>query len=236
MVMLSDATTTNLEVIESKGVKLPIDPSVMSEHLQEVIRAGHYEKGEAKHLTEIVEPGERVLELGGGIGFLSALIGLTGRAEKIAVVEANPALIPLIRMTHRLNGVDAEVIHGAAVADLTATVLRFSIDVDFWASSLKPRKSKGVKSVIEVPAVALQTLLKIYRPTFMIVDVEGSEVDLLCGTADLGSVKKLIVEVHEKAIGPAGIKRLFDGMSAAGFYMDVRSVQPGVVLFRRLPE
>ena len=143
--VMGELVAPSLEVIEVRGVKLPIDPTIMSEKMQGVVRTGDYENGEAKTVARILEPGDRVLELGGGMGYLSALIGTLGLAEHIATVEANPQLIPIIRATHALNGVKAEVIHGAAVADKTAETLQFSLDADFWASTLKPQKQKRIR-------------------------------------------------------------------------------------------
>lgn len=223
------------EVIEVRGVRLPVDPTIMSEVIQDVVRRGEYENGEAKSVARILEAGDRVLELGGGIGYLSALIGTLGLADHIVTVEANPALIPVIRATHALNGVKAEVIHGAAVADEAAEPLRFSLDEHFWASSLTPRKQKGIQSMVEVPAAVLGELVRAHRPTFLIVDVEGSEVELLTRAEDIAGVNKVLIEVHDKAIGPHGVKQLFDFFSAAGFYLDVRLSVYGIMLFRRLP-
>ncbi len=103
------------EIVELQGVRIAIDPAIMSDKIQRQIRNGKYERGEARNLPEIIEPGERLLELGGGIGFLSALAALQRRAEVIVVIEANPELIPVIRETHRLNGVTAQVLNAAVV-------------------------------------------------------------------------------------------------------------------------
>lgn len=233
---MSEAAEATLEVVESLGIKVPIDRSVMSDTMRHVIRKGEYEKGEAKNLYRIVEPGERVLELGGGIGFLSSVIGRLQCAEKIVTVEANPELIPLIHTTHRLNGVEAEVIHAAAVGDEAIGSVSFSLDLDFWASGIKARKAKMVRTVVEVPALALGALVRTYRPTMLIADVEGTEIELFQRPSDIDGVQKVLVEVHDKMIGPRGIKQLFDFFSAAGFYVDVRLTIYGVVLFRRLEQ
>jgi len=227
-------TEAAFEIVESMGVKLPIDPTVVSPAVAESIRAGNYEKSEAKNLARIVEPGDRVLELGGGLGYLSAVISRMDRAEAIVVVEANPGLIPLIRITHGLNGASVLVVHAAVVADDDVQSLPFPVEADFWASGLAPRKGKIVQQIVEVPAISLSRLVAAHRPTMMIIDVEGSEAELLSRVEDLAGVHAVLIEVHEKVIGPAGVKRLFDFFSAAGFYVDVRLISTRVVVFRRL--
>ncbi len=231
---MPELTDAVCEVVESMGVRLPVDPQIMSEVMCQTIRSGRYEKSEAKNLPSVVEPGERVLELGAGIGFLSAVIAGLGRAEAIVAVEANPELIPLIHKTHALNGVRAAVIHAAVVADDAGKTVSFPIAEDFWSSSLAPRKGVEMRDVVEVPAISLRRLIEAHRPTLLIVDVEGSELELFSRPEDLEGVRAVLMEVHQKIIRPAGVKRLFDFLSAAGFYVDVRQLSPEVVLFRRL--
>ena len=104
------------EIVDLHGVRVPIDPGVMSEMMQSVIRSGKYEASEAARVPKLIEDGERVLEIGGGIGYLSALIARENKAEAIVVFEANPGLIRLIETTHRLNGVQAVVRHEIIMA------------------------------------------------------------------------------------------------------------------------
>ncbi len=46
-----------------------------------VLREGSYEKGEAVQISKIVQPGERIVEIGGGIGFISSLAARQGTVE-----------------------------------------------------------------------------------------------------------------------------------------------------------
>jgi FkbM family methyltransferase len=223
-----------LETTEMMGVRLPLDPSVMSPLILKTLRAGEYERGEAKNLPNLLEPGERLLELGGGIGFLSALAGIQGKTEAITVVEANPALIPLIHATHALNGVEATVINGAVVGERRSETTSFCVAEDFWASSLSPRKSHALSHRVEVPTIAVMDLVREHRPTMMIIDVEGGETDLF-PALQLDGVRLVVMELHEKVIRRAGVKTVFDGLAGQGLYYNTHFSMKGVVVFTRAP-
>ncbi len=227
-----DLSLDACEVIEHRGVKLPIVPGVMSEDMQAFLRAGEYENSEAKQLPGLVEPGERLLELGGGIGFLSTLVAQK-QAAAIVVYEANPELIDVIKATHRLNGVASVVRNAVAAPVKTAETAPFYLHNNFWASSLTPFKAKNLRRVVDVPIVALGEVLREHAPTLLVVDIEGGEVDLLAG-GELHGVRKVYMELHPKVIGQVGVKLVFDRLSAQGFAYDTDHSRAGVVLFRRV--
>lgn len=227
------ATIDDLEIIEIQGVKLPLDPEVMSPTLIEALRTGEYERAEGKKLAKMIEPGERVLELGAGIGFLSSLVAATGQAEKIVAVEANPALIPLMRRTHALNGVGAEVVHAAVVGEKTSDTVRFTLDEDFWASSIKPKKRQYLRGFVDVPTAAIGDLIRDHGPSFLIIDIEGGETDLL-PHLDLSGVRRAVMELHLKEIGHRGVAAVFDCFARQGLGYDMRFSMGGLVVFSRL--
>ena len=115
----------------------------------------------------------------------------------------------------------------------TAETAPFYLHRHFWASSLTPFKSKNLRGVVEVPVVALREVLQTHAPTLLVVDIEGGEADLLDGAA-LDGVRKVYMELHPKVMGQAGVKLVFDRLSAQGFVYDLEHSMGGVVLFRRL--
>lgn len=94
------------------NVVLNLDDPAISDNLRNRILQGKYERQEAKCIIEAGEQGDRLLEVGAGIGYISCLAGISGKFTSIACVEANPELIPLIRRNHEINKVTADVIKG----------------------------------------------------------------------------------------------------------------------------
>jgi tRNA G37 N-methylase Trm5 len=83
----------------------------------ERLRDGTYEADEANAAERCVKEGFRVLELGAGIGYVTAICARRTAPENVLAVEANPALIPVIETNLARNGAqDVTVLHGAVVA------------------------------------------------------------------------------------------------------------------------
>jgi len=225
--------SAELEIVEVQGVRIPIDPVIMSPSVQAQIRRGKYERLEARMLPGIVEPGERIVELGAGIGFLSALVGLQGKADSIVVIEANPALIPLIKETHRLNGIQAEVHNAAVVGVKHRETVPFHLHQDFWGSSMEQIKAKQQSGVVDIPAWAIGDIIDAYSPTMLIMDVEGSETEVL-KNVQLPGVRKVFMEIHHKVIGGEGVRSIFDFFSDQGFCYDAEHSQYAALLFSRI--
>ena len=73
---------------------IPDDPSVITPPIREAMLDGRFETEEASQIPAIVRPGDRVLEIGAGIGFISTLLARERRVARVIAVEANPDLSP----------------------------------------------------------------------------------------------------------------------------------------------
>ena len=82
-----------LEALLYGGVVIPLDPAIITPAIHRAIVAGRFEAEEALQIPHIVRPGDRVLEIGAGIGFISTLLSRQRRVSRVVAVEANPFLI-----------------------------------------------------------------------------------------------------------------------------------------------
>ena len=209
----------------------------MSAKIQDQLRAGRYETAEARALPGLIGPGERLVEAGAGIGFLTALAGRLGRAGLIVAVEANPELIGVIERLHRLNGV-ASIVRNAVVGlTRTASALPFHLHHDLWASSLAPLKARDLKGVVQVPVVLFEALIAEFAPTLLVIDVEvlrGLVVqDPAPDFAPLAAAPRVLVELKPKTLGPEAMTAIPEAFARAGFERDPGIADGGLALFRR---
>jgi FkbM family methyltransferase len=179
------------------------------------ILEGHYEQRESAVLPSLVKAGESLLELGGGLGYTSSLIHKTNKCQSLVVVEAHPDLIPIIKHTHKLNRVSAEVVHGAAAASSAPAEVEFQLEDDFWRSSVFTNIE--LSKTTRVPTVNVQQLLDEHRFSFLICDIEGAECSLM-QSLRLSAVQKIAIEHHPKIVGEDKVQETRSAIEAAGFH------------------
>ena len=91
-------------VVTIGGVRVPRDPAMIPDEVIALIYQERWE-AEARLCREALRPGDRVLEIGAGTGFIGSLCARICGSENVLSYEANPRLEPLIRRTYALNGV-----------------------------------------------------------------------------------------------------------------------------------
>lgn len=214
-----------------QGVKIPLDRKVMSKRLISAICNGTYESSEARILSSVIAPNDRVLELGAGVGFISTLLARLAPLGHVTVYEANPDLMPIIQATHAMNGVTATVVNGVLADGVTVDRLTFYKSRDFWAGSLDPRTPDVIGTAV-VPVHDLATVLKTTAPTALVFDIEGGEHPLFLN-AKLDGVRTIIGEFHPAQLGLGEIGRIIRNFLAQGFEIDTTLSQPNVHVFRR---
>lgn len=218
------------------GVTLDLDPEVISPFMITQLRTGRYETVEARNLPKLIEQDDIVLEIGAGIGLISSLIAADPRVQRCVSYEANPALMDILKrhVTRHLGGKLIKKWEGRnAVLAVGAeqTEVDFYVHPNFWASSLLK-----IPAPLRVDRVAVQefnALRAALRPTLIVCDIEGGELELLCA-ADLTGVTRVYVEVHQRRIGGGGMRDLFNAMHRHGFHYDEFLSNGSVILFRRI--
>lgn len=223
-------------VYELNGVSLPHDDAIITPQVAAALKRGNYERPEVLATPKFLEPEDRVLELGAGIGYISSYVAKVVGVAHVTCVEANPMLADYIRRMHEMQGLSNTSVKNCVAVPGSAKLapekeVDFYIRDPFWSSSLDA--GRDVVSVARIPQEYLSDLIRDADATAMIVDIEGGERDIFQG-GDLGTVRKIYVELHTRYIRPKGIKACFDALSEQGFYYDQRVSHGGVVLFRKL--
>jgi FkbM family methyltransferase len=192
-------------------ISLVADPELVGPDVQRLLYRHDYEFAELQMLRHVLRPGDRVLEIGAGTG----AVGLTAAAEigadRVTSLEANPALEKVIRANYELNGMAPTLVMKAATVDGAPVV--FNVMPSLLSSSIYDR---GAAQPVEVESVAINDAIAQYRPTVLVVDVEGAEVDLL-PAANLDGVRAVLVETHAKVTGQDPVDRMIADLVEAGF-------------------
>lgn len=219
---------------ELEGVRLWIPDAMLNPKLRRQLKSGRYEGAEAQAVMIHVHPGDRVLELGGGVGYLSALCARETDPSGILCVEANSALIPVIERNLAENGAGAvQLRHGAVISGDPGPgdTVTFHVAGAFWASSLKGRGGPR-ETRVDVPALSLDALLAEHRPHVLIADVEGAERDFFARPLPK-ELRCVILELHPNEYPPETIAQLFRRLDGQGFVYAPWGSRGAVVCFAR---
>lgn len=218
--------------LELAGVAIPMQPEVITPAIRAAILSGRFETEEARQIPCIVEPGDRVLEIGAGIGFISTLLSRERRVASVIAVEANPGLMDYMADLHACNGVRKVRRMNTVLTNEDCGAATFFRRADFWMGSLLPGPNPYLDTV-DVPTTRLDTLLREEAIDLIVCDVEGAEASLF-ENADLAGVDRVFLELHDHVTGLSGVGRVFAALAARGFVYDPRHSEGSVVLFRRL--
>jgi len=220
------------ESLELSGVSLPYDPEIITPDIHRAISDGTFEAEESTRIGEIVRPGDRVLEIGAGIGFMSTLLSRERRVASVVAVEANPYLIDYMERVHATNGVKKVRRMNAVLTNEPVASRTFYLRRDFWMGSLLPGPNPWLDTV-SVPTLNFDALLRDEAISLIVCDVEGAEAFLFEDVA-LDGVDRIFVELHDHVTGLSGVGSLFRTLAAKGFVYDPRHSAGSVILFQHV--
>lgn len=210
------STKQPTHVAECHGIKVPPSP-MLTEERRGRIDAERYERKEIAGALEVVRPGDKVLELGAGLGLVGAVTAKQAKPAKVLAYEANPELIPHISQLYRMNrlGTKIEIRNEVLLSDPEAPEeVTFHLHKSFLGSSLIEDEHKSTHQ-ISVPTASYKTLLDDFSPDVIIMDIEGGELEFL-RHADLSGVRAMVVEFHPDAYGRKGTRECKEILKAAG--------------------
>ena len=204
---------TQPQAVEIEGIKVKI-PSFASNVICQAIYGGFYEADELKLVKNRLSPDDTVMEVGTGLGLLSAYCAKKIGNDKVYTFEANPALESAIKDNYALNQVEPQL-DICLVGDRTG-VADFYVGQNFWSSSIYD-KAQGAKP-ITVPVINFNEKVREINPTFLLLDMEGGEYEFV-KYADFYNIKKLMIEIHNWILTPEQIKFVKHSLAESGFYL-----------------
>ena len=220
---------------EIDGIKLEIPDDCLSPQLTASLESGRYEGTESHALKRHLVPGDRVVDLGAGAGYLCTLAARIVGGQNVLGVEGNPAMAPVARANLRRNGAaNGTILHGAVVGDdFKGDTVRFLARQAFWAGSIDETSDTRDRHV-DVPVLRLGDILKRHEPSLVIMDIEGAEADL-AGYPWPDHVRMVILEVHTNRYPPAALHSIFNGFFEVGFTYCPWGSRAETLVFERVP-
>lgn len=218
-----------------RGLTLTLPARALRGGLEQALTSGRYEHQEADALLHHLRPGDRVLDLGAGLGFLCALAARVVGPEAVTGVEAGAETLQLARANLAANGFPGvRLIHGAVTAQETGEV-EFGQRPAFWASATRTGADWPANATIHrVPARPIAGLLTEARPTVLTCDIEGAELAVLA--EPLPGLRLVVVETHPALYGPEGTGRLEAALASQGLAFTAEGTRGATRVYQRRPE
>ena len=208
-------------------MKIATGPDDLTKDIRKAIYAESYEASEARLVRRNLREDDRVLELGGGVGFVSLLCAKICGANNLTTYEPNPTAVAMIERNFALNGLSPNVHQAAAALEDGKT--EFFMNDNVFSSSLLDRKNEAKPT--PVTTCDIRRLVKEHSPSVVVMDIEGAETDILPHAAS-ASVRAMLVELHPHIVGQASIDTLVKQMEDVGYRITDRA-DDKVVLFER---
>jgi len=216
------------KIVQCDGVKLFIGELSRTSYARSLYRGSH-ECEERDLIRKHLTPDDRVLEFGSGIGLVSVICCQIVGAENVVTYEANPAMELMLRKTFALNNV-APDLRMKMIAVERGNGSFFVTDRFVVSSQINHQKDARE---LRIPSDSFQDVLAEVKPTFLIMDIEGAEVDLADESIELSCVNKLCVEVHPTIVGDERTSQFIQSLLARGFQLELSSSKGDVLFFRR---
>ncbi|MBR9894587.1 FkbM family methyltransferase [bacterium] len=219
--------------LHSRGLKIPKHPQITTGRVRGAIREETYERKECDAVSRVVHAGDRVLELGGGIGYMSTLLSVKRKVAQVVSYEANPALIPYIASVHAANEVKNVEVRNALLTAEGGDPVDFHVRRNFLASSMdREADPESITETVQIDQHRLSDVLEEVQPDVLVCDIEGAEADLL-PAGDWSGLRCAIIELHPQWIGQSGVQAVFDAMQRAGLTYFPKASEAKVVTFRK---
>lgn len=209
---------------------LDIPQALLSPLIERGLTKGWYERDEVEILRARLAPGDRVLEMGSGLGITTLIAARIVGPDAVLAFEANADLLPVSRANAARNGlvlqIRNEILVPRAKAGDGFAVL--NLGEQFWASTVMGDPTGGRR----VPTHLLEDEIATFGANVLIMDIEGYEVEIL-EHADFTGIDKLMFEIHYGVAGRERTDAAIERVVQLGFRMDYQLASRGVLYLYR---
>ncbi|MGA2430340.1 MAG: FkbM family methyltransferase, partial [Candidatus Acidiferrum sp.] len=198
-----------------------------NDHVGQPIRQGRFEVAEVRFVERFVKVGMTVLDIGAHHGFYTLLCSKrVGSGGRVVAFEPSPRERKALQLHLKLNRCRNVSVEPLALGNEDATGNLYVIEGrNTGCNSLKPPTAVGDIAPVSVRVARLDEWLrqrKLDRVDFIKVDVEGGELALLKGAAQLLERKPrpvILAEVQDVRTQPWGYraKEIIDYLTLRGY-------------------
>jgi FkbM family methyltransferase len=230
--LYNEIKPTGKIIKEVIGSKMRLDMNDQGIH-RDLFLDGIREPVATKHLTTIMTKNDVVLDIGANIGYYALLEAKL--CKKVYAVEPVPSNIVVLKDNINLNNYKNVEVFSLAFGKTRGTEKMYLSPKSNLHSFYRIKDVAG-EATINVDTVD-NFLKDKENPTIARMDVEGYELNILCGMKEtLKKINRLFIEIHSDIMSSEDTKRLIEILNSEGFASDmiIKYDRPG--LSRILPD
>jgi FkbM family methyltransferase len=188
------------------GVKIPVRGMQYTFGVKWVLTRGLYEDSERFLIRKILKEGDSVLEMGASIGVVTAIISdLIGSSGRLISIEASELLANQTRQWIELKG-NVKIIHGFGFPVYEVPNKYGFVSYKFDGNSLggyidfsESCESKRSTNIFDLSRIESEFK---FKPTSLVLDIEGSEIVLLEPNIEIPEyINNIVIEMHPGIYG-----------------------------------
>lgn len=204
------------------GTQIPLRGMNYTFGVKWVLSKGVYEDSERMLIKKILKEGDSVLEMGASIGVVTAIISnLIGPTGRVISIEASEILANQTRNWIELKG-NAKIIHGFGFPVEKAPSKYQKLNFKFDGNSLggyidfnKDSDSIHTNNIFDLSRIELENN---FKPTSLILDIEGSEIVVLEPNVVMPIyIKNIVIEMHPDIYGIDTENKIISKLFEFGF-------------------
>jgi len=198
----------DLFCVADQVIEAPSPP--VSQIIRDALEKSGYETVELYLASQIIRPGDTVLDMGSGLGLSAIAAAKATKHGRVVGYEADPEIALIAQKNIQRNGVNVELRNNAISRE--AGQIEFFISQDFLANSKFPVENS--RKVL-VHAASFQDAVNEIKPDVITCDIEGVEGEIF-ENADLSTVKCIIIETHPQFLGDDGVEKCIQQLATLG--------------------
>ncbi len=199
-----------------EGIFIPVSMSYGYSVLR-FINNGEYEQGEINIIKNTLQKEDIVLELGTGIGFVSAWCASRLGSRQVFTFEANAGLEAKIKILYKKNKVNPQLTFSMLGLQEGKTTFYRNPGSFLASSAINNKEQKQEKT--EIPVLDLNETIRKIKPTYLMMDIEGGEYDVF-KIIKYQSIEKIQFELHPEVLGAEKTAAIFKHLQENNFLPD----------------
>ena len=208
------------------GVKIPLRGMKYTFGVKWVLSKGIYENSERILIKKILKEGDEVLEMGGSIGVVTSIISnLIGNSGKVISIEASQKLAKQTKAWIEKNG-NVKVINGFGFPVYEVPQKYRSFSFKFDGNSLGGyidfEENKNTISTEKIYDLSKIEINFNFKPSTLILDIEGSEIVILEPNIVFPEhILNIVIEMHPDIYGQKIEDEIISKLNSIGFIYKV---------------